>query len=49
MVMNGGTVLVAPCAVASATCGLVAGLVPPVAGCEWQATQLDRDGVVRGD
>jgi hypothetical protein len=26
--------------VASATAGLVNGLVPPIAGCEWQAEQL---------
>jgi hypothetical protein len=31
---NEGTVFVAPCAVASATSGFVAGLLPPTAGCE---------------
>ena len=27
---------------ANATCGLIAGLVPPIAGCEWQPPQLSR-------
>src|SRR5580765_6040570 len=39
-VMNDGTVLRAPSNVAWATCGLVAGLVPPTAGAAWQAAQL---------
>jgi hypothetical protein len=38
-VMNVGMVLVAPAAVASAICGLVAGLVPPTTGCAWQRAQ----------
>ena len=28
--------------VANATCGLTAGLVPPLKGCAWQPTQLSR-------
>src|SRR4051812_27920955 len=47
-VMNGGTTLVAPSSVASATwgfgtgfCGLFnPGLDPPIAGCAWQSEQL---------
>src|SRR6187455_906600 len=40
MVMKEGTVFVAPLAVASATCGLTDGLLPPTVGWAWQATQL---------
>src|SRR4029077_12217415 len=39
-VMKDGTVLVAPALAAIAGNGLVAGLVPPIAGCEWHAAQL---------
>src|SRR5882762_7148573 len=39
-VMKDGTVLVAPALAAIAGSGLVAGLVPPIAGCEWHAVQL---------
>src|ERR1700716_4004794 len=38
--INGGRALCAPLAVASATCGLVKGLVPPIAGNEWHMKQL---------
>src|SRR5262245_13550153 len=31
-----------PLAVAKATCGLTAGLVPPIAGCAWQPPQPSR-------
>src|SRR6266571_3740199 len=41
-VMNDGTVLVAPFALANATWGFAAGLVPPTAGCRWQPPQLPR-------
>ena len=41
-VMNDGTTLRAPKAVATSTCGFTAGLVPPMAGWEWQPTQLSR-------
>src|ERR1051325_5208789 len=40
MVMNDGTVLRAPSAVASPTCGFWNGLEPPTAGWAWQAAQL---------
>src|SRR5579859_3157217 len=40
LVMKEGKVFRAPSAVASATCGLSAGLVPPTAGWAWQAAQL---------
>src|SRR6266540_2560370 len=39
-VMNQGTVFVAPASVASATCGLTAGDVPPTVGCAWHEAQL---------
>src|SRR5579884_3058694 len=39
-VINEGMVFSAPSAVASVTCGLVAGLLPPVAGAAWQKAQL---------
>src|SRR6266542_2305918 len=39
-VMNHGTLLAPPASVASATCGLSAGEVPPVAGCAWHELQL---------
>src|SRR5271156_5999059 len=35
-VIKGGTTLWAPCRVATATCGLAVGFVPPKAGCAWQ-------------
>ena len=38
---NDGTVSPPPF-VANATCGLTAGLVPPLKGCAWQPTQLSR-------
>jgi hypothetical protein len=38
--MNEGTVLRAPCSVASATWGFVAGLLPPLAGNAWHCAQL---------
>ena len=46
--MKDGTVLLAPCSVASATCGfglgfcglLNPGLLPPTAGCAWHIAQL---------
>src|ERR1700731_2454610 len=34
-----GTVLLAPSRAASGTCGLLAGLVPPIAGCTWHCAQ----------
>ena len=37
-----GTVLFAPKAVASATCGFTAGAEPPCVGNAWQPTQLSR-------
>src|ERR1700716_1399325 len=37
---NGGREFCAPLAVATATCGLVKGLVPPIAGNEWHMKQL---------
>src|SRR6266849_6542991 len=40
VVMNDGMVFLAPSAVASVTCGLTDGLLPPVAGCAWQKAQL---------
>ncbi len=40
--MKGGIVLVAPCAVAACSCGLVVGLDPPTDGCAWQPLQLSR-------
>src|SRR5689334_5880843 len=39
-VMNDGIVFRAPSAVASVTCGLVAGALPPTAGAAWQNAQL---------
>src|SRR5260370_39049655 len=41
-VIKDGTVFVAPAAVATATCGLVGGLLPPTAGGEWHPDQLSR-------
>src|SRR5262249_34181847 len=41
-VMNDGTTFLAPCAVATATRGLVVGLEPPAASWEWQPAQLSR-------
>src|SRR5258705_3906821 len=41
-VTNDGTTFLAPCAVATATWGLVAGLEPPTAGCEWQPVHPSR-------
>src|SRR5216684_111401 len=41
-VMNGGTTFFAPIKVATATCGFVAGLVPPIVGWEWHPEQLSR-------
>src|SRR5580704_9447769 len=40
--MNAGTVLVAPYNVATAICGLTAGLLPPREGCAWHPAQLLR-------
>src|SRR5689334_12714168 len=40
--MNDGIVFLPPLLLANATCGLTAGLVPPVAGCAWQPPQLSR-------
>src|SRR5438309_10776424 len=40
--MNDGAAWVAPFAVANATWGVTAGLVPPTAGCIWQPPQLPR-------
>src|SRR3984893_15275507 len=37
---NGGRAFCAPLAVATATCGLLKGLVPPIAGDEWHMKQL---------
>src|SRR6266511_52120 len=39
-VMNQGTVFGATASVASATCGLTAGDVPPTVGCAWHEAQL---------
>src|ERR1700720_1751103 len=39
-VIKDGMVFLAPWALASVTCGLVNGLVPPTAGCAWQKAQL---------
>src|SRR6266849_9717870 len=41
-VTNGGTTFFAPIKVATATCGFVAGLVPPIVGWEWHPEQLSR-------
>jgi hypothetical protein len=41
-VTKGGNVFIAPCAVATWTCGLAAGLDPPTDGCAWQPAQLLR-------
>ena len=41
-VMNDGTTFFAPIKVATATCGFVAGLVPPILGWEWHPEQLSR-------
>src|SRR4051812_36026884 len=41
-VMNDGTTFFAPIKVATATCGFVAGLVPPIVGWEWHPEQLSR-------
>src|SRR6266516_2238140 len=41
-VMNDGTVLLAPSALANATWGFTGGLDPPSAGCRWQPPQLPR-------
>src|SRR5262249_31293504 len=41
-VMKYGTPLVAPYGVATAPCGLPAGLVPPTAGWAWQPAQLSK-------
>ena len=40
--MNDGTLFWAPKALATATCGFIAGEVPPVAGWMWQPPQLSR-------
>jgi hypothetical protein len=37
-----GTSLTAPALVATSSCGLVAGLLPPIAGCAWQPAQLSK-------
>ena len=39
---NDGSLLVAWLSFANATCGFTLGLVPPIAGCEWQPPQLSR-------
>src|SRR5882757_1171767 len=41
-VTNGGTTFFAPIKVATATCGFVVGLVPPIVGWEWHPEQLSR-------